>query len=159
MPQVDALGAHLPRLPDNHPRYSQTFPLCLSSLYLFPRRIFLVVNDTVITAEHWFSFVSIDVKGCLGTIAMVDIQDRIAMRVNLGIIFRLASQARHADPRTFRPPDDVMRRTYGMTVMTKNWQLYVMIAETDDDGEAGGEAGGVGENERDVLQVKSYVRV
>jgi len=93
-------------------------------------------------ADHWFSFISIDVKGCLGTTAKVDIQDRIAMRINLGIIFRLAFQARHADPGTFRAPDDVMRRTYGLTVVTKTWELYVMIAETD---------------EGDDLKVKAYV--
>ena len=81
-------------------------------------------------------------KGCLGTTAKVDIQDRIAMRINLGIIFRLAFQLRHADPGTFRAPDDVMRRTYGLTVVTKTCELYVMIAEAD---------------EGDDLKVKAYV--
>ncbi len=64
------------------------------------------------------------------------------MRMNLGIIFRLAFQLRHADPGTFRAPDDVMRRTYGLTVVTKTCELYVMIAEAD---------------EGDDLKVKAYV--
>jgi len=63
------------------------------------------------------------------------------MRINLGI-FRLAFQLRHADPGTFPAPDDVMRRTYGLIVVTKTWELYVMIAEAD---------------EGDDLKVKAYV--
>jgi len=115
------------------------FPLCPSSPHgvvptpsIFSRHGH-GYRSTVISADHWFSFISIDIKGCLGTVAKVDIQDRIAKRINLGIIFRLARQARHADPNTFRPPNDLMRRTYGLTVVTNTWQMYVMLAESNGD--------------------------
>ncbi len=92
------------------------------------------------------------------------------MRISLGITFRLAMQALAADPAVYRAPDEVMRRTYGLIVISEKWDLYVMVAEkktAKGSGERQGEEGI--EVETDVrtvteaerlradLQVDSYV--
>ncbi len=123
------------------------FPLAFRHIsytfaYTFNHNITIVYRIPVSTSDHWFSYLSVDIKGCLGTMAKLEMQDRTAQRINLGIIFRLARQARHADSTSFRAPSDVMRGTYGLTVMTDSWRLSSMIAEVD---------------EQDLLKERAYV--
>ncbi len=61
------------------------------------------------------------------------------MRISLGITIRLATQAASVDPETYRPADEVMRKTYGLTIVTDTWNLYVMLAEKAQIGEREGE--------------------
>ncbi len=61
------------------------------------------------------------------------------MRISLGITIRLATQAASVDPETYRPADEVMRKTYGLTIVTDTWNLYVMVAEKAQIGEREGE--------------------
>jgi len=103
---------HLPRI--------ATYPRPILSPLTSPRLTF----PTHSHSHHIPTMVSlpiIDLKGCLGTRAKVDIQDRISMRISLGITIRLATQAASVDPETYRPADEVMRKTYGLTIVTDTW--------------------------------------
>jgi len=89
-----------------------------------------VAPSTVINSDHYLTFFSIDLKGCLGTSAKVQIQQKTMCRIALGLVRRLALQACHADPESYRESNDLMRRTYGLTVIDGAWSFGLMIAET-----------------------------
>ena len=58
------------------------------------------------------------------------IQNGTACFVSLRTYFQLARQARQADPASFRPPGEVMRRVYGLQTSGggRQWKLEVAVA-------------------------------
>jgi len=113
----------------------------------------------VINSSHWFYYLSIDVKGCLGNHAKLVIQDRIALRISLAITLRLAKQALLADPDSYAPPSEVMRRAYGLTINAGVWTLYVVVAVAQgaQQGEGDVEQEARRERHRLGLDIASYV--
>ena len=58
------------------------------------------------------------------------ISERTLNFVSLGTYFQLARQARQAEPASFRPPGEVMRRVYGLQTSGggRQWKLEVSVA-------------------------------
>lgn len=87
----------------------------------------------VLSAEHWFSYMFLELKGPNGNSGEARIQNFTACFVGLQILRTLAQLARDADTNSFREPTECMRRTYGLQTEGSGqvWRLVTMKA-TDD---------------------------
>ncbi len=81
-------------------------------------------------SAHYYSFLFGEIKGPLGSAGEARLQNVIAMHVGLCLILSLARQARSADPNSYRPPSDTMRRLYGIQSGFGGhmWKLECMTA-------------------------------
>ena len=83
-------------------------------------------------SKHYFPFFLGELKGPLGMSGKTRIQDGTACFVALRTYFQPAKQARQADPASFRPPGEIMRRVYGLQTSGggRQWNLEVAVANS-----------------------------
>lgn len=72
-----------------------------------------------------------ELKGPLGGTGEGRIQNTVACFLALNIHFHLARLARQADPVSFRPPTDTMRRVYGLQTLCGVCKVLVMVGSPE----------------------------
>jgi len=88
---------------------------------------------SVLTANHWFSYLFTELKGPSGSTGEATIQNTIALIISLRIQFHLARLAARADPVAYRRPSTIMRRVYGLQTVEERWKLVMMVAEAGEE--------------------------
>ena len=82
-------------------------------------------------SKHYFSFFFAELKGPSGSAGEARIQNACACYIALSLHFHLAKLAGEADPESFKPPSETMRRVYGLQTGLGggSWRLVVAVAE------------------------------